>query len=516
MLQSPERTRLEMVLSRLMPLWAACMAVPTLLYVLVSMRWGIEHDAPLLYFIGRNIAEGARPVADVFDMNLPLVYWLHALIYRLFGLDELAWRLIDLAVLGVICLLGYRIIRPGAGPFAAAAALWIIAHHISGGPYLVGERDVAMLALVLAAGLALIRIAERGIDDLTPLGAGVLLGIAVMLKPTAIIYPPLMLAAVIAVEPRLRKWSSLVPLFGWVAVGGALPCGAVLLVLHAQGVLPQFIEMWTQFLLPVYGKVTVSWSEMGEPLTRVSLAAGIVAVIAVYGAGLPRLEPRIAIVVAVTIGGMAGYLAQGKGWVYQAAPFCYALILLTGVLAAQAWNATSRIRTATGIVIPLLTINLALEQTVDMLMAYSKLRHAPRTPSAFVTHMIGDLDRIADRSVPVQAFDTTHGAIDALVRTGRYQPTRFIYDFQFFIGQRSAYREQLRTEFLVALDAAAPHLLIVTNQQWPEKKPGFDRVDNPELWPDFHRLLNEKYRLVVERSVGLPDDRQYRIYRTAP
>ena len=43
-----------------------------------SLGWPLIHDAPLMHYIAWVIAEGGIPYRDVFDMNLPGVYLIHA------------------------------------------------------------------------------------------------------------------------------------------------------------------------------------------------------------------------------------------------------------------------------------------------------------------------------------------------------------------------------------------------------------------------------------------------------
>ena len=42
------------------------------------------------------IGQGGVPYRDVFDMNLPGVYLIHAAVIGLLGRGDLAWRLFDL------------------------------------------------------------------------------------------------------------------------------------------------------------------------------------------------------------------------------------------------------------------------------------------------------------------------------------------------------------------------------------------------------------------------------------
>ena len=215
---------------------------------------------------------------------------------------------------------------------------------------------------------------------------------------------------------------------------------------------------------------------------------------------------------------LIGYLAQGKGWRYQAAPYFYSGMLLTVVLVEAAWHSRkgSWVRLLVALLVPVASAALIVK--TGQLAAKEIAGDTPdaRTRIPYIQALIADLDRLdPSRRLPVQTYDTTYGAIEALLRTGRRQPTRFIYDFQFHIGGESALRDALRREFIERLGGAGPHLIVMTNQQWPGE-PGFDRVDDAKSWPAFNRLLATKYKLVVERKAGLPDGKQYRIYRSSP
>ena len=89
-------------LERLMPVWGTVLAAVVAVFGLMSLRWGIVHDASLMFYIGREVLAGAKSVTGVLDLNLPLVHWLHAGIYWLIGTNDLAWRLMDVAMIGGI------------------------------------------------------------------------------------------------------------------------------------------------------------------------------------------------------------------------------------------------------------------------------------------------------------------------------------------------------------------------------------------------------------------------------
>ncbi len=137
---------------------------------------------------------------------------------------------------------------------------------------------------------------------------------------------------------------------------------------------------------------------------------------------LQRIDARTGLLGAVVVGGMISYCAQGKGWHYQAAPYSYSAILLSALLAARVWQAGERGRS----LVEYLGLLVGMPQLLSVgLVAAAEIGRAgegPHTPEPFVKQLIEDLDANATPGMPVQVFDTTHGAISALVRTGRRQP----------------------------------------------------------------------------------------------
>ena len=168
-----------------LPLAGWLLLIVTALLAAFSVRWGIVHDAALMFYVGREVAAGARSVVDIFDVNMPLVYWIHAGIWLAIGMNELAWRACDAAIMAGICVLGWRLIAPLAGSLTPVAILMIVARHLSYGAELPGQRDVMMLLALLASTVLLVRWVERGRGHFDALGAGILVGVALNIKPVA-------------------------------------------------------------------------------------------------------------------------------------------------------------------------------------------------------------------------------------------------------------------------------------------------------------------------------------------
>jgi hypothetical protein len=91
------------------------------------------HDVPLMHYVAWLIAQGAVPYRDVFDMNVPGVYLLHLGVISLLGEGDRAWRLFDLAWLGLTAaaLFGFSR-RMGDAWSGLGAGLLFALYHLSG------------------------------------------------------------------------------------------------------------------------------------------------------------------------------------------------------------------------------------------------------------------------------------------------------------------------------------------------------------------------------------------------
>jgi len=91
---------------------------------------------------------------------------------------------------------------------------------------------------------------------------------------------------------------------------------------------------------------------------------------------------------------------------------------------------------------------------------------------------VADLDRRLAPGDLVQVLDTTDAGIHALLRLRVRQPTRFLYDFHFYHDRDSPAIARLRAEFLAALDAQPPKLIVLFEVGWPAGR--YERVEGFE------------------------------------
>jgi hypothetical protein len=61
-----------------------------------SLDWPLVGDATIFHFIAGQMIMGAVPYRDIVDINMPLIYDIHAAVVAIGGMSDLAWRIFDL------------------------------------------------------------------------------------------------------------------------------------------------------------------------------------------------------------------------------------------------------------------------------------------------------------------------------------------------------------------------------------------------------------------------------------
>src|SRR5262249_44599117 len=131
---------------------------------------------------------GALPYRDIFDVNMPLIYLIHAAVLAVGGISDLAWRAFDLTAAAVIAGSILAMGWPAGTATAILAALVVLATHLVLGPYAAGQRDYLMVIPALAAALASLGAANhRERRWLFLLLVGVFTTIAAAIKPSGLL-----------------------------------------------------------------------------------------------------------------------------------------------------------------------------------------------------------------------------------------------------------------------------------------------------------------------------------------
>ncbi len=478
-------------------------ALAALQVLWASRGWRLVHDAPIMHYVAWQILEGATPYRDLFDMNFPGVYVAHLLVLATLGSGDLAFRLFDVALLGVTGAGLWAALRssgPSGGP--AAAALFGL-YHVAGGPWLAGQRELllcALLAWSAAGAIAWTGASSRARPRLLG-GTAVALGAAVWVKPhAALLVPPLAWWVWSRCQGPMRIRALVT-----VGAGLALPGVAFLAWLGWAGGLAAFMDITLGYLIPLYSRL--GRSELVRELAERDYGLLVLLGLAVWaglGATVLTLTRRRGALAVLATGlgyGAAHFWLQGRGWEYHFYPLALFAVAVGG--AGLGASVASRRGWLTA------TLVIALAVTAAALWTKGQRNLAPAWIEAKTTRVgrvSAALEPLVATGGTVQVLDTTDGGIHALLRVKSRQPSRFLYDFHFHHDVGHPYVRRLRAELIGALRARPPAAVVVFAQGWPAG--GYERVAG---FPELQDWLSTGYRLAEEGD-------GYRLYvgRAAP
>jgi hypothetical protein len=196
-------------------------------------------DLTLYDVAARTVIAGGVHYRDVFDTNFPGFVWCLIGVRRLFGTSLEAVRAVDLGIVLMIAVLLLSFAKKaGATPLARAwLAAALAALYPFTGEFVHAQRDVWMLLPILAACRVRLAQLENGVTRRGALAQGVLWGLAVWIKPHAMI-----VAAVVWWRTRRGRVDLVGNLHGGLLVGGL-----GLFALTVTGTLGPFIEVLTKW-----------------------------------------------------------------------------------------------------------------------------------------------------------------------------------------------------------------------------------------------------------------------------
>ncbi|HEY7665944.1 MAG TPA: hypothetical protein VH934_22730 [Xanthobacteraceae bacterium] len=452
-----------------------------------SRDWPLVGDATIFHFIADQMRMGAVPYRDIIDVNMPLIYVIHAAVVAAGGMSDIAWRAFDLGAAAMLAGLIVLLVAPAGRAVALHAALIVLIMHLLLGPYSAGQRDFLMSIPALAVALASAAAAEnRGAPRarLSLLLAGVFSVIAASIKPTG-----LLLLGLPAAGTMGLRWREALSIAAGAAATGLL----MLATLAAYGALDAFIGMM-RGLMPAYAVLgsrplpdilrdTLVWL---APVAGLALAAALS-----LRAAKP---PRVRVMIGLALFGLVHLIAQRKGWFYHIYP------LAIGLCCWGAWSlsALPTRRALASLAVTAAALALLVPPALTRVDTHPSLRAAAAMQQA--------LQRRLPPGTRVQALDADNGAFLAMARTGMRQATPHLQWFSLLLGADS-----VRRAFIAALADDPPAAILLTNSQWPLPS-GFEAADD---WPEFAALLRSGYVLDHSGSDGAIAWRLY-LRRTSP
>jgi hypothetical protein len=463
-----------------------------------SWSWPLIHDAPIMHYVAWLVTQGAVPYRDVFDMNVPGVYLLHLGVISLLGEGDRAWRLFDLAWLGLTAaaLFGFSR-RMGDAWSGLGAALLFILYHLSGGAWRAGQRDFLLALFLVLAAWGAARAWESGGAYGPLLWGGLAAGTGIMIKPQAALF---WIACAAVAAGSARRAGALRALAIWCAAGLAVPA-AIMGWVAWRGGAGAFLAIATGYVLPLYSRVGrvsvwegVRWHVYGWQIWSCLIVLGVLGIFV-------RVEKPYAVrrwlALTGAVYGLLHFAVQGKGWEYHLYPLAVFFCALASVpIAARAERAQS-VHLSRALASVVLVIAIALLGVKGVEAADARWIAAKE---ARVSSLARDLTGLVGPGASVQVMDVTEGGIHALLRLHLRQPTRFLYDFHFFHDEGDPRIQALRAEFAGDLERGRPAAVVVFRDTW--RRQGYERLKE---FPAVDRLLESEYKLAVEGD-------GYRIY----
>lgn len=461
-----------------------------------SLQWRVQIDLPLMVYIGARVTEGLMPYRDIVDMNMPLVVLFHTLAYKLVGVSDLGYRLLDGAVLLSECGVIWMLLRRVGNAIALVGGGIYAIFHLSLWGYGALQRDyLAVLPLLLAAEFLL-----RGIEHTARrslLIAGVMAGIAVMVKPTFLLLGAALPMLLLATEQR--TWRQRLGDGAVVLLGLGLVLMTMVLTLLVLGLWQPFVAQWLEFTLPVY-------NQLFEPDTRWRVTKDLpwrlihltpLALLGLTRYRHPQYGRLVRVVALFFAVGFLSLLVQRRGWLYHCYPSVPPMLILTMIgldaLVRGPIVSWPRVRWLLSVVA------LGAVFLRPVLLAGSEVPGAIRDraagkpqPLLLADYMAQDMAPYVQPGDYVQTLDQVAGGLKALLMTDTRLPTRYIYAISVLTDLDTPFRNRARADMLETMRRNPPKVVLISDEQWPGGPRGYDRL---ERWEAFKALLDRDYVL---------------------
>jgi hypothetical protein len=468
-------------------------------YVYKSIHWQLMADPAFIRYINFLMDHGWVPYRDIIDVNLPGSFLMDRLAVFVFGSGDLAWRFYDLFLLAILIAAFIVISMPYdwfAGLYAGVVFVLI---HGSEGPWNAGQREQAMVTLMMV-GYAFLFTAMRRQKPLLLLPFGFIIGLAASIKPTvAPLGLILLLMAALALRRRNIKPDSYL-VYGLLGLGLAVLINlGFLYKYHAFG---DFVAISKRFI-PYYA--TIGNSSLHELFSILApkryllmlILAGMLILISKREKDWENWE-RITLALGILFGALS-FVIQRKDFEHHLYPFLVFMLLWSSIEFGKAWQKKGWIR-AIGLACFAFGVLVYVPSLVFKVASTSPTNEQPDA-------LKRDLDRLGGVNLQhqVQCFDMVTSCFSTLYRSNLLPYSAYMGDYVFFgahDGPPSPYYQNLMWD---RFQKDPPKVVVLTNE-WLGGPHSFNKL---KQWPQMDSLLDSAYSLEATRTSG---GFAYRIY----
>ncbi len=441
-------------------------------------------------------------------MNMPGAYLVEWSAIHTLGPGAGAWRAFDLLLLLAGAAAMVLLTVPGdlfAGVFAASLFAVI---HLLDGLEQAGQRDLTIAVLLLVAAACAVRALRLPRSALAwSAGCGLSLGLAITIKPTALLFALLLGSIVIFHVHRSRVRLSRAGIFAVGASTLAVPLLVLVLLIHVHAV----AAFWSTLrdVLPFY-------ASLGHRPLSFLLAhclSPVVPLAAVWTGVLflrrPALRLERSILLAGVLFGIVSYFAQARGFPYHRYPLLIFFLSLAALDLAEALPHQLgrdsshpyplRLRAAQALAaLGLAGTALVIAPVSTRIVHRYEWRQTPFEDS--LEHRLHELggDRLSGR---VQCIDWVSGCDTTLLRMHLVSSTGVLTDFLLFGPERLPAVRAARATLEAKLATDPPDVIIVSSFL---HLVGLENYRKLALWPGFGATLDHDYTLQTEWAPQQP------------
>lgn len=465
----------------------------------------LDRDEGEYAYMAQLLLEGTPPYAEAYNMKLPGIYLAYAGVLAVFGATPVGIRLGVLVVSAATTVLVFGLGRTLFGPttgLAAAAAFAALAVN----PAFLGFAGYAEHFVLLpgVAGLLLLLHALRTHRRLGLLGAGVLCGLALVVKQHGVFFlGAAVLLVTLAPAPAGSTARRRLAAMALLCAGAAVPYALVCLWLLSHGVFANF-WFWTVTYASRYAAVH---SALYAPVFVLpTIVPSCVALVALAGLGAlalirtPAVGPGRSFIVLLALASVG---AASVGFYFREHYFLLtlpALALLVGL--GTEWLARRPLAmlgpkagaAAAGILALAIAQSLYAERAVLFRLSPEGVARAVFGFNPF-PEAIAIGRYLRERTAPGDRIAVLGSEPEIYFYAGRRAATGYIYTYP--LVEEQPYALRMQREMIAEIERAAPSHLIAVNVQtsWLEK-PGSPRL----LFEWFAR-----YRQAHLEPVGIID-----------
>lgn len=473
---------------------------------IASLTWPMDDDQAHYSFVGDIVVNGGVPYRDAWDLKGPLTYYLYGTIRRLVGHNELSIRVFDLGAISLFCwqlrLLVLRL--NGYQSFGAIFAVLVFLICYFGGGYCwTAQPDGWSAMLLLVAVSALLN--ETGDPYLNVLIAGVFLSAAILLKPTYIIFIPLL--SLPSGQHTLISYANIKRFFAGLLLVALLVSTFYLWIFRSGG-FKDLIDIF-RFISEAYRNISERLHPSGLMLGLSNLYdLGLAIPYALVPVGLWAMSQMGLTLQARMLGAwfvlsIVMLLYQGVYWYYEYASATISTVVIISVSLkyAERWDVASLARRGIDgvllVIVGAACLAPLLSNTIFGSLGWPK----------YVLGLEGETDYVVRISNPddsryavegVAAYLSTHTDLDdkvqlwgfglaAIILSQRTAASRFGDSWPLMEG--TSMRDHYRRVFMREILSSIPRCIVVDTNAEPVKS-----------FPEFERFISRYY--VTSRRIS--------------